>query len=641
MTEKEVLQAVRTALRTSSLLRSSKQARTKAQTKKAVAVKGGLRALKADEIAQLEAQGNRADAWGSVRVSRKFDPSPVVGCSFLGSVVLGDFSAAVKVPGGVALGSGCFRSTIHNAEVGDGALVSDVTLLAGYIVGAGAAVLGCGTVSCSGKSSFGAGAVLPVAIETGGREVLTYAEITVDVAATVATARADKKFQKDYAKLIGQYVKEATAPFATIEPGATVANTPKILATYVGPGAVIDGAQLLSNSTILSAPEEETEVTAGAYVTDSIIQWGSEVTSMAIVANSVLTEHSHVERHGKVTDSLLGPNTGVGEGEVTASLCGPFVGFHHQALLIAAFWPEGKGNVGYGANVGSNHTSKAPDQEIWPGEGLFFGLGTNIKFPANFTKAPYTIIASGVATLPQKVTFPFSLINTPASAYPGISPAYNEIMPGWVLSDNIFTIRRNEGKYQARNKARRSTFVFEVLRPDIVDLMLDARARLEAVSQPKELYTDKDIPGLGKNYMLERSRLKAIDTYTFYLRYYALLGLRREVARLVTGKKAPAARRLLTTRTHHTRWEHERHILTQELPQGDVRANLELLLEYQRKIGTDVQESKRKDDLRGARVIDDYTEAHTLAEDDPFVKQTWAETKALEAEVKKLLSALK
>ena len=179
------------------------------------------------------------------------------------------------------------------------------------------------------------------------------------------------------------------------------------------------------------------------------------------------------------------------------------------------------------------------------------------------------------------------------------------------------------------------------LRPDIVDLMLGARARLEAVSQPKELYTDKDIPGLGKNYMLERSRLKAIDTYTFYLRYYALLGLRREVARLVTEKKTPAARRLLTTRTHQARWEHERHILTQELPQGDVRGNLELLLEYQRKIGADVQESKRKDDLRGARVIDDYTEAHTLAEDDPFVKQTWAETKALEAEVKKLLSALK
>ena len=83
---------------------------------------------------------------------------------------------------------------------------------------------------------------------------------------------------------------------------------------------------------------------------------------------------------------------------------------HHQSLLIGAFWPEGKGNIGYGANVGSNHTSKSADQEIWPGEGVFFGLGCSIKFPTNFTAAPYTIVATGVTTLAQKVEFPFSLI---------------------------------------------------------------------------------------------------------------------------------------------------------------------------------------------------------------------------------------
>ena len=92
--------------------------------------------------------------------------------------------------------------------------------------------------------------------------------------------------------------------------------------------------------------------------------------TMGMVHSSVMCEHTHVERHGMLTDSVLGPNSGVAEGEVTASLCGPFVGFHHQSLLIATYWPDGKGNVGYGANVGSNHTSKAPDQELWPGEGV-------------------------------------------------------------------------------------------------------------------------------------------------------------------------------------------------------------------------------------------------------------------------------
>lgn len=79
--------------------------------------------------------------------------------------------------------------------------------------------------------------------------------------------------------------------------------------------------------------------------------------------------NSHADKHGKLLGALLGPNSGVSEGEISASLVGPFVGFHHQALLIAAMWPAGKGNVGYGANVGSNHTGKAPDQELRPGEG--------------------------------------------------------------------------------------------------------------------------------------------------------------------------------------------------------------------------------------------------------------------------------
>jgi hypothetical protein len=356
---------------------------------------------------------------------------------------------------------------------------------------------------------------------------------------------------------------------------------------------------------------------------------------MAIVDASLLTEHSHVERHGKVTQSILGPNTGVAEGEVTASLCGPFVGFHHQALMIATFWPEGKGNVGYGANVGSNHTSKAPDQELWAGEGTFFGLGVNIKFPSNFTKAPYSIIASGVATLPQKVSFPFSLINSPSESYPGVSPAYNEIMPAWVLSDNIYTIRRNEGKYKARNKARRSRFVFDVFRPDIVDLMLDSRRRLSDVPDRKEVYTDRNIKGLGKNYLLERSRAEAVGTYTFYIRYYALLGLMNRVES--ASKKDLAA--LLTTKTRDRRWEHERQILLGEFGSDAKPAELlGKLGEMLQKIAADTQDSKEKDDVRGARIIDDYPHAHKPAAKDKFVQQTWEDTKRLQEKIKLLIA---
>lgn len=46
------------------------------------------------------------------------------------------------------------------------------------------------------------------------------------------------------------------------------------------------------------------------------------------------------------------------------------------------------------------------DQEIWPGEGLFFGLSTVIKFPANYSESPFSVIGSGVTCLPQRVSPP-------------------------------------------------------------------------------------------------------------------------------------------------------------------------------------------------------------------------------------------
>src|SRR5262249_40492689 len=142
--------------------------------------------------------------------------------------------------------------------------------------------------------------------------------------------------------------------------GAAIRSTPMIRNTFVGPHARIDGATLVAESTLLSTSEEPIEVKSGACVTGSILQWGSRATTLAVVDHSVLVEQSHVDEHGKVSGSMLGPNSSAARGEVTASLVGPFVNAHHESLVIATLWPEGRGNVSYGAMAGANHTSKAP-----------------------------------------------------------------------------------------------------------------------------------------------------------------------------------------------------------------------------------------------------------------------------------------
>ncbi len=590
---------------------------------------------------QLEAAGCWAADWSKVRVAEGFNPKRVAAVKFFGDVYLGKFTEnALEADKGVTFPAGVYHSVLCDCVVEDDALIHNVGVLSNYVVGPRAIVMNCKTVSATAGTAFGNGVEMSIAIETGGREVLSYAELTIPVAEKVAKSRDNKELLAEYNDFVAKYVEAAKSPKGIIEEGARVLNTAKVVNVYVGPFAVIDSATKVQEATLLSNKDEKTEVIDGAWVVKSILQWGCEVASMAIVDSSVCTEHSHVERHGKVTQSILGPNTGIAEGEVTASLCGPFVGFHHQSLLIAALWPEGKGNVGYGANVGSNHTSKAPDQEIWPGEGTFFGLGTNIKFPSNFTKAPYSIIATAVNALPQKVEFPFSLINSPADRYEGVSPAYNEIMPGWVLSDNIYTVKRNEGKYIKRNKARRTQFVFEVFRPDIVDLMIEARRRLQEVKEVKEVYTDKDIKGLGKNYMLEASRKKGIEAYTFYIQLYALNGLKKKLEKTLAEKGSAAVKDILTAASDDPRWEHERQVLLAEFPGKDVKELLKLLVEYQEKVAKDVQVSKEKDDKRGARIIPDYAHAHAPAEQDGFVKETWEATKKLKADVEALLAQL-
>ncbi len=602
----------------------------------------GVRPLSEDEIKRLKAGGNRCADWSRIQVKEDFAAEYITDTTFTGDCVIGRLGGEpVELDDGVSLPSGIYRSIIAGSEIGDGCLVVDTSLISNYVLREGCVVFGVGAIKASGDCCFGGGVEIAIGIETGGREVLSYAEMTIPVAEAVATRRDDPDFLEAYQDFVKSYVDSCGAAFGIVERGAIVRNTARVEDTYVGESALISGATLVQNAAVLSTADERTNISHGAFVRSSCLQYGCEAASMAIVDESVLTEHSHVERHGKVTQSIIGPNTGVAEGEVTASLIGPFVGFHHQAMLIAALWPEGKGNVGYGANVGSNHTSKAPDQEIWCGEGFFFGLGVNVKFPSDFTGAPYSLIATAVDTLPQKVEFPFALINKPRRTLEGVSPAYNEIFPAWVLSDNLYTVLRNEGKYKKRNKARRTEFVFDVFRRDIVEMMVRARDRLKEISEPRDYYTDRDISGLGKNFITEKSRIKGIETYNLFIEYFALQGLAARAAELVEGPGVESPESVYTEKTDDANWAYRRTLLESEgFFRRSVGENLGRLMEIQEGIARDTERSKERDDIRGRKIIADYEYANTLASDDGFVKETWEKSKRVRMEIEELIAAL-
>jgi hypothetical protein len=70
------------------------------------------------------------------------------------------------------------------------------------------------------------------------------------------------------------------------------------------------------------------------------------------------------------------------------------------------------GNIAHGAKVGANHTGRVADQEALIGEGVFFGLGSSVKFPVDLTDSAYTLVAAGTALDPQRCVWCPSLCGT-------------------------------------------------------------------------------------------------------------------------------------------------------------------------------------------------------------------------------------
>lgn len=590
------------------------------------------RSLTSEEIKQLEQQGNSAEDWIKISVCNDFIPANVRNNRFFGRCFLGRFAGKRPTSrSSVSLPSGIYDSVLLDSCISNECSIWNVRGMNNYFIGEDVIINNVGNLTCSPSAAFGNGREIVIGIETGGQEVLSYAELTIDIARGICEHRDTVE---KYADFIKSYISSCTIGFGVVGSECVISNCPTLVDSCFGTAAQCDNVTLVGNATILSSREEPTYIGNGAYVRNSCIQWGCHVDSMAIVDDAVLTEHSHVERHGKVTHSILGPNTGIAEGEVTASLIGPFVGFHHQALLIGALWPEGKGNVAYGANIGSNHTSKAPDQEIYCGEGMFFGLGSNVKFPSDFSRAPYSIIATGVTTLPQKMTFPFSLINSPSRSIDGVSPAINELIPGWVLSDNLYTIKRNEGKYRKRNKARRSTFCFDVFRPDVIDLLLSARDRLRDFTEVREFYLESDIAGIGKNYVSHGNLLKAIETYTRSIEQYCLEGFYQQCSMLLKKEIPVNDSTITSTPSDNPYWSHQCRICTYEGIYGrPVRENLERLTVLVSQSARQVLSAKEKDDIRGRKIIDEYDTIHTCAGEDGFVKETVEASELLKRDI--------
>jgi len=596
------------------------------------------RNLTVEETDQLKKQNNHAEDWNTVYVTEGFLTTFISGSRFYGTCRLGRFTGfLLEVDNGILLPSGIYDSTIKDSVIGEECLISRCGLAANYIISPFTVICNAGTLTTGKSNLFGNGREISIGPETGERAVKIFAEMNLNTAELILIE--DNK--QLYESFLSSYLKRSVMDHGYIGKNCRIINTASIRDSFISDESVISGASLVSDCIILSSANEKTSIGSGVSISGALVQWGCSVDTMSVITGSLMMEHSHAEKHCIITDSIIGPNSLIGEAEITSAFAGPFTAAHHHSLLIACIWPGGRGNTGYGANVGSNHTSRLPDQEIFPGEGMFFGLGTSIKFPADYSKSPYSVISTGTVTMPQKVEFPFSLITQAQSAHTGIPLTYNELIPAWILSENIYSVIRNESKYRSRNRAHRSEMDFTIFRPEIIDMMTDARSKLMNIAKGKDIYTEHDIEGTGKNFITEKNRVKAINTYTFHIQFYALRLLAHRLGKILSENKGIETSIIYDDDPDIRNWSHGKSVLNNEgLADNSLKENLEKLVNHSEVFLSAVYSSREKDYIKGSKIIQDYRKYHAPAEDDKFIIELKNKTVIEHTRIEQLLKML-
>jgi hypothetical protein len=583
------------------------------------------RPLGSGERLYLESQGNICADWSRIRIVGDAGLDTIRNNWFEGDVLLSGFKGEWSGPDGRTWPAGMAGCRVRDAVIGNACLY-DIARLERQVIEDGAIVVGLGVLDCPDETLFSLGQAIHPGTEAGTRSVWLWDELTLDDCMDALSLTADA--QQTFRQRLDSSLAPLRCRFGYVGSGAAILHARHVHSSWIGPGTTITGASLIREAALLSTPDEPCVIAEEGWIEHSILQPGARVESSGKVSRSVLLEHSSVTWGGMVFQSVVGPNTQVNKGEMNASLVGPFVGFHHQSLLISAIWPEGRGNIAYGANVGSNHTGKKPDQEIRPGEGNFFGLGCSIKFPANYEDAPYSIIATGVATLPQRLAFPFSLINQPLSSFAELGPAINEIVPGWMWSDNAYALVRRSYKFDDSNQARRHAFSADptsnlrhgfftsrIFLPSLARMVLTAFKSLRGAPVGSQYYLEEQVPGLGKNFLRGKIRDRAINAYEDYLCFFLM--------RMHADRPRDA-------------WEQGLPELVDaiglEIGIGkDPKPFLAAQLHRLPKLKEHMLASLERDDKRGRQIFDDYGDFHSPPEEDGAIARLEEDLQALKA----------
>jgi hypothetical protein len=457
------------------------------------------RNLRSDEIEILIKNNNKTNDWNRILVTDEFDPLLVTNNSFFGLVRIGRLQDVILECNDLKLPAGISNSIIIACDIGDDVAIHNVGYLSHFIIGTRCIISKVAEMNTSNHAKFGNGIIkdgepesiriwLDLMNETGSRKVIPFDGMIPADAYLWAKYRDDSLLQSKLKDITQNSFDSSRGYYSVIGDQCVIKNSLVLKDVKIGSNCYIKGANKLKNLTINSSEAEPTQIGEGVELVNGIIGYGCHVFYGCKAVRFILGNNSNLKYGARLINSFLGDNSTISCCEVLNNLIYPAHEQHHNNSFLIASVIMGQSNLAAGATIGSNHNSRANDNEIQAGRGFWPGLCTSVKHSCRF--ASFTLLSKADYPSELDIPLPFSLLNN------NTTKDQLEVMPAFWWLYNMYALARNSGKYKSRDKRKNKiqNIEYDALAPDTIEEIINACKLLEIWTAKAQLKSS------GKSY---------------------------------------------------------------------------------------------------------------------------------------------
>jgi hypothetical protein len=442
------------------------------------------RHLRSDEIESLVKNLNNSDNWDNILVTDQFNPKQIRNTDFFGLVRIGAIRNVVLEYHDLKMPAGITNSLIISCDIGDDVAIHNVRYLAHYIIGDNCILFNIDEMHVTDHAKFGNGIVkdgeseevrvwLDLMNETGSRKILPFDGMIPADAYLWAKYRDDAVLQQKLKQITQNSFDNRRGVYGTTGNQCVIKNSRILKDVKVGSCCYIKGANKLKNVTINSSDAEPTQIGEGVELVNGIVGYGCRIFYGCKAVRFILGNNSNLKYGARLINSFLGDNSTISCCEVLNNLIFSSHEQHHNNSFLVATVVMGQSNIAAGATIGSNHNSRANDNEIQAGRGFWPGLCVSLKHSSRF--ASYVLLSKSDYPAELDIPLPFSLISN------NTSEDQLEVIPAFWWLYNMYALARNGWKFRTRDKRKSKIqhIEFNYLAPDTIEEIFVARRLLE------------------------------------------------------------------------------------------------------------------------------------------------------------------